>query len=1528
MSRFYKFLPLFLLFLLGMISPSRASHMMGADMSYRCLGNGKYKITAKIYRDCRGISFNNPSFQAFAGLNGGNGCGSYNLSITRTSIRDVTPRCSSASKPCNPTNSNFTGEGIEEHTYETTVDFNASPLNNFVNKSTCCEVTFAIGQCCRNGAITTGPANNDFWSTCMINICNIQKTTKKCNSSPSLSNEPVGFLCCNQAYYFNNGAIDTTDFDSFGYKLVAGINSLPNTSVNYSSPFSPRYPMTPYCIPPGKVDCAPNPSTKPPRGFWLDTASGDIIFTPTKCDEVGIVVIEITEFRKDSATGKWLVIGKTRRDMQLIVKDDCGYNKSPTIEGITAHKVCEGDKICFTIEGRDETFAPYQTVPDTVQMKWNRGIPGATFTILNPKDREKKAEFCWQTKVGQASEVSYSFTVTATDDHCPKPSQAIRGFKVKVNPRAFSTRKYTPLKCGRFAWEATVPAGFKGIPTYRWSLRDSLGGREIYYSSKRTDTIKYTYGGKYIMVHTVNNSDNCPTIYRDTIILPDPPTAILATKDTFACFRTTMTLQPLILFAKAPYRYYWTRPTSHISGDTNLTLVIPNIDRDSTVIVRITDGDGCKFYDTATIYKKPLPVVDLGPNKRICTYDVATFDAGHSDTVYYNWNSGDTTRIINKNLKGTYIVTITDTTWLCKQKDTVELFVNDTVVSIAGPDKSICHQDTMLIAAQHRPVNLSAVYRWTNTTTNTPLGSNFSYKVSPRNPGSPGGTPVSYSYELYTRVTQGGVTCEDYDTLQIKVNSLPRVWWDPKPLKSQCHAFGDIPLYPFVNPKAGTGISVWSGTRRVRNNMVDSLAPNQFVYRTTKINNSTLQNGSFRQDKVYLQYKDTNNCINVDSTTQRINGTPVVQLQKKTYCQDLGKAPLANSIVRPQPGISVSISWRVLGSPSGVDPSSILYEDPVGTQRYWMKFGNPTEDNYSGTYTLEYCVEDRLTGCRKCDTTTVEIITEPQVRVTSPNPLCVNWDTIDLNDYVLVNNSKPNEGDGWFTILEYGYDRNDPKVKSTVLPKGHYFVPSFGANTWYIKYSNNGTGCLKEDSFYVYVNDTPDVVLLPPVTLCSIDPLLDLDSRIDGTKTRPLGQSSTWSGPQVSGNKFNPSILGTKNVEGPFSLKLVYTDNNGCSDDEFYRISVRMSPEVSITTPKPASACEGSDFTLRSTKKFSDEVSWKRISGSDGSINDSSRDDIVYTHGPQDQTTGKAWVKVSTVPEPNEVCPQSSDSIEIILHPYPEVSISQSQKGCVPLTANFSGTESKGIPSGQLKWRWDFGNGDTSDQQNPTGIKYPVQGKYTVQLKVTNTQGNCSVTVDSIEYVQAYPNPKALFRTEPSSKTTIALPKFRTINESTVEKSPFDPKMNYQWDFGTSYDPFDDTFTTIEPRYAYGKDTATYKIQLIVVSHPGGCRDTFTRLVFVGPDIIVWIPDVFTPDGSGPGKNNTFNVTISNQKGIKMSIYNRWGEKLYETDDINKGWNGTANGRECQTGVYVYHLEVTSLEDKVYKFDGTVTLLR
>jgi gliding motility-associated-like protein len=65
-----------------------------------------------------------------------------------------------------------------------------------------------------------------------------------------------------------------------------------------------------------------------------------------------------------------------------------------------------------------------------------------------------------------------------------------------------------------------------------------------------------------------------------------------------------------------------------------------------------------------------------------------------------------------------------------------------------------------------------------------------------------------------------------------------------------------------------------------------------------------------------------------------------------------------------------------------------------------------------------------------------------------------------------------------------------------------------------------------------------------------------------------------------------------------------------------------------------------------------------------------------------------------------------------------------------------------------------------------------------------------------------------------------------------------------------------------------------------------------------------------------------------NFKAYNLKIFNRWGEKLYETDDLNKGWNGKYNGTDCMQGVYVYKVEVLSFEDKVYEFNGTVTLLR
>lgn len=74
--------------------------------------------------------------------------------------------------------------------------------------------------------------------------------------------------------------------------------------------------------------------------------------------------------------------------------------------------------------------------------------------------------------------------------------------------------------------------------------------------------------------------------------------------------------------------------------------------------------------------------------------------------------------------------------------------------------------------------------------------------------------------------------------------------------------------------------------------------------------------------------------------------------------------------------------------------------------------------------------------------------------------------------------------------------------------------------------------------------------------------------------------------------------------------------------------------------------------------------------------------------------------------------------------------------------------------------------------------------------------------------------------------------------------------------------------------------------------------------------------------------NDVFIPFVENYKTFEMRIYNRWGEKLYETTDLNKGWDGTYLNNKSQEGVYVYKIIITTQDGKPYEFDGTVTLLR
>lgn len=90
-------------------------------------------------------------------------------------------------------------------------------------------------------------------------------------------------------------------------------------------------------------------------------------------------------------------------------------------------------------------------------------------------------------------------------------------------------------------------------------------------------------------------------------------------------------------------------------------------------------------------------------------------------------------------------------------------------------------------------------------------------------------------------------------------------------------------------------------------------------------------------------------------------------------------------------------------------------------------------------------------------------------------------------------------------------------------------------------------------------------------------------------------------------------------------------------------------------------------------------------------------------------------------------------------------------------------------------------------------------------------------------------------------------------------------------------------------------------------------------------------PNVFTPTAFTPNKDNlneTYHPVCIAVKDYKMQVYNRWGEKIFETDDQNTGWDGTYSGADSPAGVYMFIVEFSDYEDKVYRKAGTFHLIR
>jgi gliding motility-associated-like protein len=120
-----------------------------------------------------------------------------------------------------------------------------------------------------------------------------------------------------------------------------------------------------------------------------------------------------------------------------------------------------------------------------------------------------------------------------------------------------------------------------------------------------------------------------------------------------------------------------------------------------------------------------------------------------------------------------------------------------------------------------------------------------------------------------------------------------------------------------------------------------------------------------------------------------------------------------------------------------------------------------------------------------------------------------------------------------------------------------------------------------------------------------------------------------------------------------------------------------------------------------------------------------------------------------------------------------------------------------------------------------------------------------------------------------------------------------------------------------------------YEIRYIVTS-PDGCSDTAWLRVRVHDECnaFLYLPNAFAPDDPNNPVNRTFGMVFYNIAQVWVRVYDRYGQVVFESEDLNFGWDGTHKGQSLPAGTYVYHLEYTEASRQKGQRSGLLHLVR
>lgn len=386
-------------------------------------------------------------------------------------------------------------------------------------------------------------------------------------------------------------------------------------------------------------------------------------------------------------------------------------------------------------------------------------------------------------------------------------------------------------------------------------------------------------------------------------------------------------------------------------------------------------------------------------------------------------------------------------------------------------------------------------------------------------------------------------------------------------------------------------------------------------------------------------------------------------------------------------------------------------------------------------------------------------------------------------------------------------------------------------------------------------------------------------------------------------------IVGGDTLYGPlktdtvFHVKLKAETLFGCIDSSVSTIQVFPSPDANFFVAPEIQDFPGTEISLIN---LSSPGNWFYLwDFGDGTL-DTQKDPNQHLY----DSWGIYDIELTTF---SPYCRDSITKSIQITPPPPRAKFLPDSVGCPPMDVTFRNQSTYADT-----YVWDFDDGIFSTEANPTH-RFWMSKEHHVKLKAYGLSG-----VDSSEQIiVVHPRPQALFSAYPLEvKKLNQLIKFvnSSINAST-----------YQWDFGDGNRSWE-----LNPSHVY-REPGTYTVSLYVKSDKN-CPDTLViekLITVVAGEGSTVFPNAFVWNGEGPTgghwtetviDNTVFHPHLENAIELRMLIYTRWGEMIWETNEVYTGWDGyLQTGELVPPGVYVYKAWVTYIDGFQEVLAGDVT---